>query len=90
MFRVRDTASTASGNRAETKMAGIITTDTAAKIWQALTRELRKPGAEGQRKMAAAAMAGDTSTDHIESKAIIAKVSVAVVKCEKRRQQSCP
>jgi hypothetical protein len=71
-------------------MAGIITTDTAAKIWQALTRELRKPGAEGQRKMAAAAMAGDTSTDHIESKAIIAKVSVAVVKCEKRRQQSCP
>lgn len=55
-------------------MADLITTATAANIWKALTKELRRPGAEGQRKMAAAAMAADTSTDHIESKAIIAKV----------------
>ena len=55
-------------------MADLITTETAANIWKALTKELRRPGAEGQRKMAAAAMAADTSTDRIESKAIIAKV----------------
>ena len=55
----------------------LISAETAAKIWQALTKELRRPGAEQQRKMAASAMAGDTSTDHIESKAIIAKVCAA-------------
>lgn len=57
----------------------IITADTAAKIWQALTKELRRPGAEQQKKMAAAAMANDNSTDHIESKAIIAKVGAEIV-----------
>ena len=48
--------------------------DGAAKIWSAVTAELKKPGMEQQVKMARQAMANDTSTDHIESKAIIAKV----------------
>ena len=56
-------------------MAGkLLTPDGAAKVWQAVTAELKKPGQELQVKMARQAMANDTSTDHIESKAIIAKV----------------
>lgn len=53
--------------------------ENAAKIWDAVTAELSKPGAEQQVKMARAAMAGDTSTDHIESKKMIAKVAFGIV-----------
>ena len=48
----------------------------AAKIWKAVTKELKKEGMEQQVKMARTAMEQDTSTDHIESKAVIAKVCV--------------
>ena len=39
-----------------------------------MTKELKKEGMEQQVKMARTAMEQDTSTDHIESKAVIAKV----------------
>ena len=57
----------------------LITVETAAKIWRALSADLLRPGQEQMKKMATAAMAGDTSTDHIESKTAIARVAYGMV-----------
>ena len=56
-----------------------LSADGAAKIWKAVTAELKKPGAEQQLAMASKAMAADTSEDRIESKKMIARMAWGLV-----------
>ena len=54
--------------------------EAAAAIWNETTAELNKDMMKQQKEQARKAMEGDTSQDHVESKAIIAKVCYAIWK----------
>ena len=66
-----------------------LSSEGAAKVWRALQQEFSKPGAEAQMKLVKAAMAADTSEDHIESKEHIAKVAWSIASGDEALMAEC-